>query len=95
MKIEISWFESRREGITIPSRYGFSYTEFYRAYDIYYPIPINYIVRYWRDCRWKFLSACYWIGIIDVGINEMFTWDKFYRIKLIDRIHKLRDNSDV
>ena len=72
MKISVSWFESREGVVFIPKGYGFAYKDFFRALDIYYPIPINYIVRYWPRCYWRFLRIFYWIGLIDVSPNEEF-----------------------
>lgn len=65
----------------IPKWYEYSYTEFIMGWDIYYPLPINYIVRYWRKCYWKFLRFFYWVGLVDIAPQEAFHWGAFYRIK--------------
>lgn len=79
MKITKDWFN--RTEVSIPKWYGFAYPELVRASDIYYPIPINYIVRYWLRCYWTLLRALYWVGLIDTGVGEMFSWSDFFRIK--------------
>jgi len=63
-------------------RIGYSYTKFMEDRDVYYPPPINYIVRYWRRCYWRFLKCFYWVGLIDVGMSERFWWGAFFRIKV-------------
>lgn len=68
-------------GESAPWWYGFSHSDFVRAFDIFYPIPINLIVRYWLKAYWGFLGVVYWVGLIDVGEAEAFYWYSFYRIK--------------
>ena len=80
MKAVISWLDGV-EGTPILKGYGYSYTDFLRAYDIYYPLPINYIVRYWRECCWGFIRFFYRVGLIDIGEAQLFRWADFYRIK--------------
>lgn len=78
MKLIVSWHYATP---TISRRYGLAYSNFACAQDIYYPIPINYILRYSRKLYWRFLRIWYWIGLIDVGEAEAFSWRDFYRIK--------------
>ena len=81
MKITIDNY-TRRMGYTpVPQWYGLAYAEAYMPIDIYYPIPINYIVRYCRGFLWRFLRLFYWIGLIDISMGERFSWDDFFRIK--------------
>jgi len=47
----------------------------------YYPVPLNFLVRILHYFKWRILHACYWIGLIDVGEGECFTWYSFFRIK--------------
>lgn len=68
-------------GRRAPRWYGFAYCDYARAFEIFYPMPINWIVRYWLKLCWGFLKAFYWIGLIDVDEAECFYWDSFYRIK--------------
>lgn len=81
MKLLISWFEKKNRGFSVPRWYQYSYTDFARAYDVYYPLPLNYIVRYWLGFYWYSLRAIYWVGLIDTGENECFSWGDFFRIK--------------
>jgi len=80
MKIIVDWHKRTRT--TIPKGYGFAYAEYIRDCGIYYPIPINYIIRYWRKCYWRFLTAFYWVGLIDTKASEEFRWTDFFRIKV-------------
>ena len=79
MKHLHSWFE-KRNAIPIPRHYRLAYVDFLRAYDVCYPIPINYIVRYWLNLYWGSLRAFYWVGVIDTKFGEEFRWDDFWRI---------------
>lgn len=80
----LPWFSTTTPdgGKTLPKNYGYSYSDFFRDYCIFYPIPINYIVRYWRRCYWGFLRFFYWLGLIDRGVAEEFRWADFFRIKV-------------
>ena len=81
MRFEHSW-HGKPNNEPLPKRYGIAYEDFSRAIDIYYPIPLNYVVKYYRlYCR-LLIKALYWVGLIDIGIGEMFHWGAFYRIKL-------------
>ena len=80
MRIERSWLR-RVGGSPIPKGYGLAYAKYSRAVEVYYPIPVNYIVRYTRVFYWRFLRAFYWVGLIDVEANESFSWVDFFRIK--------------
>ena len=80
MKISISW-EDKIRGASPPKWYGFAYTDYARALDIYYPYLINWFVSYWRRAYWRFMKVFYWIGLIDIGKGEMFSWGDFFRIK--------------
>ena len=62
--------------------YRHSYTDYLRDKEIYHPLPINYIVRYWRKIRWRFLRSFRWLGLIDTPINQVFRWSDFYRIRV-------------
>ena len=79
MKHIYDWFD-RGNAIAIPHHYGLAYSEFMRACDVYYPIPINLVVRYGLRLYWNFLRAFYWVGVIDTNIAECFRWDDFWRI---------------
>lgn len=84
MKIVVDWFDRggpHYEKVSVPKWYGLAYSEADRASDIYYPIPLNYAVRHGLWCYWRFLSILYWIGLIDTGVGEMYSWADFYRIK--------------
>lgn len=81
MKLTIDGHTLYSGRASIPRHYGYSYSEFCRDAEIYYPLPINYIVRYWRRAYWTFLSSFYWIGLIDTKVNEEFRWADFFRIK--------------
>lgn len=65
----------------IPWGYGLAYWDYARAEGVFCPVPINWIVRYWRRAYWGFLGAFYWVGLIDVGVAEAFSWHDFFRIK--------------
>lgn len=78
--MRLSYYELDN-GSRPPRWYRFSYTDFMRAFDVFYPMPINRFVRYGRRIYWKVLRAFYWVGLIDVGIAECFHWGSFYRIK--------------
>ena len=80
MKFIISWL-ALEKGHPVPKHYRHSYCDFFRAWEIYYPVPINYIVRYWRKYYWAFLKFFYWMGLIDKGANEEFRWGDFFKIK--------------
>jgi len=80
MRIVMDRF-AREKGASIPRGYGYSYTLADRDAVVYYPIPINYIVRYWRRCYWRLMKNLYWVGLIDVGMGECFYWSSFWRIK--------------
>lgn len=81
MKIILSWFERKNVGIKKPWWYRFSYTEYVRACDIYYPIPINYIIRYGLKCYWWVIFALDWVGLFDTPSCEVIRWSDFFRIK--------------
>lgn len=72
---------ARAKGVSIPRWYGYCYPLLDRDADVYYLIPVNYIVRYWRRCRLRFLKCFYWVGLIDYVPGEWFTWNQFWRIK--------------
>ena len=80
MKIERSW-RDRHYNKELPKHYGVAYSDYYRAYDICYPIPLNYIIKYGRQIYFKVLEVFYWVGLIDIACNEEFHWDNFFRIK--------------
>ena len=69
------------EGGYIPSYLGRAYEEVALYATVYYPIPLNYVVRVLRVMYWKIMRGFYWLGLIDVGLGERFTWGDFYRIK--------------
>jgi len=80
MKFSLCWLDRVKK---LPPRgYGFAYDEFASAREVYYPLPINYIVRYWRNCYWGFLRFFYRIGLIDTNERECFRWADFFRIKV-------------
>ena len=79
MKYLYSWFD-KRNSKPAPRFYGKSYSEFDRALDVYYPIPLNYIIRYWLDFYWGFIKLCWWIGIVDTEEAREFGWGDFWRI---------------
>jgi len=81
MRIITRW-RYLKSDLVKPSGYGFAYSNFECAEDVFYPIPLNYVIRYSRSLYWRFLRIFYWIGLIDVGVNEAFSWRDFYRIKL-------------
>lgn len=81
MKIIVDWLVKEKYGEEKAWWYGFSYSEENRACDIYYPYPLNWIIRYSLKLYWRFLRAFYWIGLIDVKVGESFHWDTFFRIK--------------
>lgn len=81
MKFERSWFE-RATGTVVPKGYRLAYNKYHLATAVYYPVPINYIVRYSRDFYWETLRAFYWIGLIDMQVYDRFRWVDFYRIKV-------------
>ena len=68
-------------GKRAPRWYGFSHSDFKRGIEIFYPMPINWIVRYCLKAYWRFLMTIYWVGLIDVGMAMAFYWGAFYRIK--------------
>ncbi len=78
MKVFISWFDIY--GIP-PKWYGRAYSRVDWAQEVYYSLPINYIVRYGRWFYWGFLRLFYRIGLIDTEEAEIFRWDDFFRIK--------------
>ena len=85
MKIVRSWLDGiyrERERTYLSKWYGRSYSDYSRACDIYYPIPINYIVRYGLNVYWRFLRIFWWIGLIDTPEGCIFLWSDFYRIKM-------------
>lgn len=69
------------EGGYIPKYLGVAYDDWAYCATVYYPIPLNYIVRIVRPLFWKIMRMFYWVGIIDTSIGEAFSWDDFYRIK--------------
>jgi len=79
MRFDKYWLHAKQ--CPIPKGYGFAYCEYDRAVEVYYPLPLNYIIRYARKVYWKFLRAFHWLGLIDVAAGEVFTWNDFYRIK--------------
>lgn len=79
MKVSICWLD--RVETPIPRGYGLAYTEYDVATEVFYPIPINYVVRYALKYYWRFLRFFYRVGLIDVGEAETFSWRDFYRIK--------------
>ena len=81
MKISRSWFD-KVKGTPLPKWYRFAYSEYACALDIYYPLPFNCIARYSRKGYWGFLLCFYWVGLIDTGLGDKFSWSDFYRIKL-------------
>lgn len=81
MRISREELRSARKVRVIPRGYGLAYWDYARAEGIYYPLPINFAVRYGLDCWYRFLRLFYWIGLIDVGDGEIFLWREFYRIK--------------
>lgn len=81
MKLSVDGYTRYSGKDSIPKHYGYSYSDFCRDADIYYPLPINYIVRYWRGAYWAVLRSLYWIGLIDTRANEEFSWGDFFRIK--------------
>ena len=80
MKYVHSWFDKRNTTV-VPRYYGLAYSEFVRARDVYYPIPINYLVRYGLKAYWGFLRSMYWVGVIDTNIAECFRWSDFWRVR--------------
>ena len=82
MKLIIDWFTRHSGKALIPRHYGYSYAAPCSARDIYYPLPINYIVRYWRKSYWGILRLFYWIGFIDTRADEEFRWNDFLRMKV-------------
>ena len=80
MKYLQSWFD-KKEHIPVPRWYGRSYSDYARALDVYYPIPLNYLMRYCLSCSWGFLRVFWWVGLIDTPRNCIFIWGDFYRIK--------------
>ncbi len=81
MNLRVDLYRLKAQGVYIPWYYRFSYDEIDIVVRVYYPIPINYIVRYGRSLCNSFLRILYWIGLIDVGPGEVFLWTDFYRIK--------------
>ena len=73
--------EQLARGERIPILYGLAYWDYARAQGVFYPIPINYIVCYWRRFYWGFMRFFWWIGLIDKERNEEFRWADFFRIK--------------
>lgn len=79
--MRISWRELGK-GAQIPRWHGFSHSDFKCGVDVFYPVPINWLVRYSVRIYWRVLRAFDWVGLIDKADNEVFHWDSFYRIKL-------------
>lgn len=84
MKYIHSWFD-KRNTMPIPRFYRLAYEEFVCARGVYYPIPINCIVRYGLKLYFGFLRMFYWIGVIDTDISMCFRWDDFWRIRWLYR----------
>ena len=78
MKISYRYFTKRGSP---PRGYRFSYSDYMRAFDIFYPIPFNLVVRYWRKLYWGFIRDAYRVGLVDTKMECEFRWDDFFRIK--------------
>ena len=82
MKLLVSWFErASRSKVSVPRWYGRSYSDHSRAYDIYYPIPLNYITRYSLRFYWRAVRALDWVGLFDTPEAVEMQWSDFWRIK--------------
>lgn len=75
------WYQ-KEAGYAIQRGYGLAYSDFCCAFDVYYPIPLNLIVRYWRKFYWGFLRFFYHIGLIDTKLGNEFRWNDFFRIRM-------------
>ncbi len=79
--IQDCYKRSGRERAVIPWWYRFAYSDYCRACDVYYPILINYIVRYGTRLFWWAENVLWWVGLIDVPMYAISTWSDFWRIK--------------
>lgn len=81
----ISWRYIDR-GEPIPGYLGIAYKDYLRHAVIYYPTPLNYVIRFkrgfWNLVFWRgIFSALWWIGVIDTPPGYMFVWGDFWRIR--------------
>lgn len=60
---------------------GVAYKEWVSHDTVYYPIPLNLFIRLLRWLKWCMLDIFYWVGLVNVGAGERYTWDSFFRIK--------------
>ena len=73
--------EWQKAGQKAPFWTGTAYSVHEYQAVVYYPIPLNFLVRWSRCASMLMLRAVYWIGLIDVGPGERVTWQEFWRIK--------------
>ena len=82
MKIIQDWYKrAGRKRVVLPWWYRFAYADHCRACDIYYPIPINYIVRWWEKVYWWPQYALWWVGFYDTPDDVELSLSDFWRIK--------------
>ena len=58
IKIEISSLAANA-GVYIPRYYGFGKTAYEFDVTYYYIIPINFIVRFWKRLKWRYMKLMY------------------------------------
>ena len=82
MKILVCWYKkAHTQRAVVPKWYGFSHSEEIRACDVYYPIPLNYIVRIWMKVYWRPQYALWWVGLYDTPDGVELSLSDFWRIK--------------
>ena len=79
MKIPFKRFRS--EGQYLPHFiYGLAYTDYARGYQIFYPIPFNYLVRFLREIKYfwdRFRSQSTWVDQQIEKLREKM-WREYY-----------------
>jgi hypothetical protein len=82
MKLIVTYRQRNHGLLKIPWWYGVSYQLPQLAVYVYYPYPINWIIRYTKELFWYSINLLWWIGLIDVMVGEEFYWGAFYRLKV-------------
>jgi len=65
----------------VPRFWGLSYWRYELCAGVFYPIPINYIVRWWEKVYWWPEYALWWVGLYDTPDGVELSLSDFWRIK--------------
>ena len=69
------------QGLKPPQFYGYSYIRYESLIYVFYPYPLNWVIRYTRMVWFSIVRMFDRVGLIDTARYEPLRWNDFFRIK--------------